>query len=68
MAAAFAHTFWWSVGAILIAFIPTLFLPNHAARAVPAHADEGEAGNGPAGDGRAGSEDPGTRVAGAMLD
>ena len=33
VAAAFAHTFWWSVGAILIAFIPTLFLPNHAAAA-----------------------------------
>src|SRR5580700_3337516 len=31
VAAAFAHTFWWSVGAILIAFVPTLFLPNHAA-------------------------------------
>jgi hypothetical protein len=30
VAAAFAHTFWWSVGAILLAFIPTLFLPNHA--------------------------------------
>ena len=44
VAAAFAHTFWWSVGAILIAFVPTLFLPNHAAAAVPAHADEGEAG------------------------
>ena len=28
VAAAFAHTFWWSVGAILLAFIPTLFLPN----------------------------------------
>ena len=33
MAAAFAHTFWWSIGAILIAFIPTLFLPNRAAAA-----------------------------------
>ncbi len=31
VAAAFAHTFWWSVGAILIAFVPTLFLPSHAA-------------------------------------
>ena len=35
VAAAFAHTFWWSVGAILIAFVPTLFLPNHAAAAEP---------------------------------
>ena len=33
VAAAFAHTFWWAVGAILIAFVPTLFLPNHAAAA-----------------------------------
>jgi EmrB/QacA subfamily drug resistance transporter len=33
VAAAFAHTFWWSVGAIMIAFVPTLFLPNHAALA-----------------------------------
>ena len=32
VAAAFAHTFWWSVGAILIAFVPTLFLPNHRGR------------------------------------
>jgi EmrB/QacA subfamily drug resistance transporter len=33
VAAAFAHTFWWSVVAILIAFVPTLFLPNHAPQA-----------------------------------
>jgi predicted MFS family arabinose efflux permease len=32
VAAAFAHTFWWSVAAILLAFVPTLFLPSHAAR------------------------------------
>src|SRR3974390_193792 len=31
VAAAFSHTFWWSVFAILIAFVPTLFLPNRAA-------------------------------------
>jgi EmrB/QacA subfamily drug resistance transporter len=56
VAAAFAHTFWWSVGAILIAFIPTLFLPNHAAAPVPADAvAEGEDG-------------PGPRVAGAILE
>ena len=35
VAAAFAHTFWWSVFTILIAFVPTLFLPNHAAVARP---------------------------------
>jgi EmrB/QacA subfamily drug resistance transporter len=29
VAAAFAHTFWWAVAIILIAFIPTLFLPSH---------------------------------------
>jgi EmrB/QacA subfamily drug resistance transporter len=53
VAAAFAHTFWWSVGAILIAFVPTLFLPNHAAVRAPA-ADSGAADDAP--------------VAGAMLD
>ncbi len=53
VAAAFAHTFWWSVGAILIAFVPTLFLPNHAAVRAPA-ADSGPADDAP--------------VAGAMLD
>src|SRR5271167_13506 len=31
VAAAFAHTFWWAIGAILIAFVPTLFLPNRPA-------------------------------------
>jgi EmrB/QacA subfamily drug resistance transporter len=47
VAAAFAHTFWWSVGAILIAFVPTLFLPNRAAAAQsarPAEADAAAAG------------------------
>ena len=29
VATAFAHTFWWAVAIILIAFIPTLFLPSH---------------------------------------
>jgi EmrB/QacA subfamily drug resistance transporter len=33
VAGAFAHTFWWSVVTILIAFIPTMFLPNKAAKA-----------------------------------
>jgi MFS family permease len=55
VAAAFAHTFWWSVGAILIAFVPTLFLPNRPAAPAPRSpsAPEGEGGS---------------RVAGAMLD
>ena len=64
VAAAFAHTFWWAVATILLAFIPTLFLPNHAQqgrRPVPRWA-------GPvAGSGRdvhAASED----VTGAMVD
>jgi EmrB/QacA subfamily drug resistance transporter len=39
VAAAFAHTFWWSVFAILIAFIPTLFLPSRAPQPVPTGAD-----------------------------
>jgi EmrB/QacA subfamily drug resistance transporter len=28
VAQAFAHTFWWAVATILVAFIPTLFLPS----------------------------------------
>ena len=39
VATAFAHTFWWAVGGILVAFIPSLFLPNHAAAPTPAHAE-----------------------------
>jgi len=55
VAAAFAHTFWWSVFTILIAFVPTLFLPNHAAVAVaPSSAGDDADGEAP--------------VAGAMLD
>jgi MFS family permease len=43
VAAAFAHTFWWSVAAILLAFVPTLFLPDHApAPAVGAAGDSAE--------------------------
>ncbi len=67
VAAAFAHTFWWSVAAIMIAFVPTLFLPNRAAAAVPAHAEEGGAREGVAAEGVAG-EGSGTPVAGAILD
>ncbi|HWD54696.1 MAG TPA: MDR family MFS transporter [Acidimicrobiales bacterium] len=64
VAAAFAHTFWWSVGAILIAFIPTLFLPNHAA--APASAPGAASPTDVAADG----DDPesGPRIAGAMID
>jgi hypothetical protein len=54
VAAAFAHSFWWSVGAILLAFIPTLFLPNRPA-APAADAAENDVGRGP-------------RVAGAMVE
>ena len=50
MAHAFAHTFWWAVGTIMIAFIPTLFLPNHAAAPRPAHAEVGADGESPVGD------------------
>ena len=63
VAAAFAHTFWWSVGAILIAFIPTLFLPDRAAAPAPAHAAEE-----PAGEAAGGDAEAGPRIAGAMLD
>ena len=31
VAKAFAHTFWWAVAVILLAFIPALFLPSHGA-------------------------------------
>jgi len=71
VAAAFAHTFWWSVGAILIAFVPTLFLPNHGAAeslALPsahdADADGAAEADAPAG----GGPPAGPRVAGAILD
>jgi hypothetical protein len=37
VARAFAHTFWWAVATIVVAFIPTLFLPSHGpAAAAPA--------------------------------
>ena len=64
VAAAFAHTFWWSVGAILLAFVPTLFLPNRA----PASMATAQAAGGE--DSEAGGPDPGPgpRVAGAILD
>jgi EmrB/QacA subfamily drug resistance transporter len=62
VAAAFAHTFWWSVGAIMLAFIPTLFLPNHAA----APAGPGDASGAAGTDGE--NPEAGPRIAGAMLD
>ena len=63
VAAAFAHTFWWAIGAILIAFVPTLFLRNHAAVAAAAASDDGK------GDGDGDGAGPGTTpIAGAMID
>ena len=62
VAAAFAHTFWWAVGGILLAFIPSLFLPNHAAAPRPAHAEVGADGESPVGD-----AEPGPH-AGTLLD
>jgi len=59
VAAAFAHTFWWSVGTIFLAFIPTLFLTDRAPAQAAAHADD-EAVDGDA--------ESGPRIAGAMLD
>jgi hypothetical protein len=63
VAIAFAHTFWWAIGAILIAFIPTLFLPNRAAVAA-GDGDGDVSGEGVEGAG------PGTGapIAGALLD
>jgi EmrB/QacA subfamily drug resistance transporter len=65
VAAAFAHTFWWSVGAILIAFVPTLFLPNHAANTASASASPGADADGADGNGAGAA---GSRIAGAMLE
>jgi predicted MFS family arabinose efflux permease len=66
VAAAFAHTFWWAVFTILIAFVPTLFLPNHAAvPGVPSPTDGDANGKAETGGGAA---DGGAPVAGAMLD
>jgi EmrB/QacA subfamily drug resistance transporter len=78
VAASFAHTFWWTVGTILLAFVPTLFLPNYAAAPSPAQAhahadaqvqlgDEGGA-DGAAADGAQPPTESGPRIAGAMLD
>jgi hypothetical protein len=72
VAAAFAHTFWWAIGAILIAFVPTLFLPNHAAVvAAGASSDDGADGgaDGGADDDAAGAgTGTGTPITGAMID
>jgi hypothetical protein len=64
VAAAFAHTFWWAIGAILIAFIPTLFLPNHAAPAPESEREKGDEAEGVDG----GDANASTPIAGAMLD
>jgi hypothetical protein len=64
VAAAFAHTFWWAIGAILLAFVPTLFLPNHAAVAAVSHGDGGDDSEN-VDEGESGT---GTPIAGAMLD
>jgi EmrB/QacA subfamily drug resistance transporter len=67
VATAFAHTFWWAVGGILVAFIPSLFLPNHAAAPTPAHAEVGPDGVDSVGESVVGDGEPGPR-AGAILD
>ncbi len=59
VAAAFAHTFWWSVGTILLAFIPTLFLTDRAPAQAAAHAEVGAVD---------GDAESGPRIAGAVLD
>ena len=74
VAAAFAHTFWWSVFAILIAFVPTLFLPNRPAVATASSVPGGGqgaldgAGGGADGAGGGPGAESGPRVAGAVLD
>jgi EmrB/QacA subfamily drug resistance transporter len=42
VARAFAHTFWWTVATICIAFIPTLFLPSRGSAPAPGPADSPE--------------------------
>jgi hypothetical protein len=78
VAAAFAHTFWWAIGAILIAFVPTLFLPKRAPGAVAAAAAVAAEAAGGDGDGvgdtasSADAADPATGsstpITGAMID
>jgi MFS family permease len=68
VAAAFAHTFWWSVGAILLAFIPTLFLPSHAAAPAAALAGADASAGGSSTEGVPGDDGSEQRVAGATLD
>ena len=46
VARAFAHTFWWAVATIVVAFIPTLFLPSHGPAAPRAVAAGDGAGDG----------------------
>ena len=41
VARAFAHTFWWTVATIVVAFVPTLFLPSHGPGAAPGAATDG---------------------------
>jgi EmrB/QacA subfamily drug resistance transporter len=42
VAGAFSYTFWWTVFTILIAFVPTLLLPNHGAKKGPASDDSSD--------------------------
>jgi EmrB/QacA subfamily drug resistance transporter len=42
VAGAFSYTFWWSVFTILLAFVPTLLLPNHSAQQPSGPAGQGE--------------------------
>jgi len=57
VARAFARTFWFAVATIVIAFIPTLFLPSHGAVSVQNVIPKGSAGEGDAAGGGAGGED-----------
>ena len=44
VARAFAHTFTWAVVTIMVAFIPTLFLPSHGPNAAPGPAVDDDKG------------------------
>ena len=65
VATAFAHTFWWAIATILLAFIPTLFLTDRAPAQTAAHAEVGAADSPPT---APATRESGPRVAGAMLD
>ena len=64
VAAAFAHTFWWAIGAILMAFIPTLVPAQSRRRSLRMRVAGGDSGA----DGDGADSGTGTPITGAMID